>query len=617
MVRRMSENMGETTNKPIVDYGCDTHAIPCCKNTVVDGHIEKDAKDFGNLGHGKRVGVRCSESEGRERESSSVVGCNANNDELGRTLNANNAVANGNDNYAGGFALIDKEHLTSRPSRSKTTDNHVVADGAGHGQTDYDVLPFMEDDSEMNATNIPNTIWAELHDKNMKRKLKNLRKFYLNKEIVEFSVKRACSDKGTRKKKYYFEHSSEIADKIIDEISSSSYEVRGFLEVDLPRKYKTSKNRHAKIYDLYDRCVQNLILTIIEEKMRNKVVRNNYSNIKGRGILCNDKRFCMINKVRHAVMSYNDSHYLLTDVKKFYESVGYKVTLKILSRTIKDKTTMSLLEKMFKASGDLPIGCALSPLIADVIMGDYDRIILSSFKPRFFAAFGDNRLYIGGKNLMCKIRDFTKAYYENHYHFKMKGDYQVGKVKDGIRFCKSLYKDSYVRVRGEIKRRFIKSSRNKESFASYCGMLNKSDSKHLIKLVKNDNNFIRNKRALMAMKARDFDGDNISIKDLIGKKIAITNFKKVENGKESGYYIFLQFVCKDSNGEEKVYVTKSGHYWIKQAYDEWVSRNEKFPIYVTIGQDGKAIFFKEYHMTNKEVTKELINSLGIDLSKLG
>lgn len=32
----------------------------------------------------------------------------------------------------------------------------------------------------------------------------------------------------------------------------------------------------------------------------------------------------MINKVRHAVMSYNDSHYFLTDVKKFYDKKSKK-----------------------------------------------------------------------------------------------------------------------------------------------------------------------------------------------------------------------------------------------------------------------------------------------------
>ena len=609
--------MSELSNKSIVDHGCDTHAILCYGNAVVDGHTERNAKDFDNLGHGKRVEVGCQESEGKESSSASVVGCNANNDELGRTLNANNAVANGNDNYAGGFAQNVKEHLTSRPSRSKNTDNHVDAVSAGHGQTEYDSLPFFETDSEMNAENIPKTIWDELHFKNTKRKLKGLRKFYLNKEIVKFSVKRACKDKATKKKKYYFEHASEIADMIIKEISSDSYEVRGIMEVDLPKKHKTSKNRHAKIYDLYDRCIQNLILTIIEEKMRNKVVRNNYSNIKGRGILCNDKRFCMINKVRHAVMSYNDSHYLLTDVKKFYESIGYKVILRIISKTIKDKTTMSLLKKMFEASGDLPIGCALSPLIADVIMGDYDRIILSAFKPKFFAAFGDNRVYIGSKNLMCRIRSFTKAYYENHYHFKMKGDYQIGKVKDGVRFCKSLYKGSYVKVRGEIKRRAIRSSRNKESFASYCGMLNKSDSKHLINLIKYENNFLRSKRFLTAMDAKEFEGKKVPLTELVGKKIAITNFKKVDNGKESGYYIFLQFIRKLDDGSCETCNTKIGHHWIKQAYEEWVKNNEKFPIYVTVMQDGNSIYFKEYHLTNKDIAKNLIETLNIDLSKLG
>ena len=58
--------MSELSNKSIVDHGCDTHAILCYGNAVVDGHTERNAKDFDNLGHGKRVGVGCQESEGKE-----------------------------------------------------------------------------------------------------------------------------------------------------------------------------------------------------------------------------------------------------------------------------------------------------------------------------------------------------------------------------------------------------------------------------------------------------------------------------------------------------------------------------------------------------------------------
>ena len=97
--------MSELSNKSIVDHGCDTHAILCYGNAVVDGHTERNAKDFGNLGHGKRVEVGCQESEGKESSSASVVGCDAHAFELGRTLCADHAVAAGFDRYAGGFAL--------------------------------------------------------------------------------------------------------------------------------------------------------------------------------------------------------------------------------------------------------------------------------------------------------------------------------------------------------------------------------------------------------------------------------------------------------------------------------------------------------------------------------
>ena len=60
-----------------------------------------------------------------------------------------------------------------------------------------------------------------------------------------------------------------------------------------------------------------------------------------------------------------------------------------------------------------------------------------------------------------------------------------------------------------------------------------------------------------------------------------------------------------------------GHHWIKQAYEELVKNNEKFPIYVAVMQDGNSIYFKEYHLTNKDIAKNLIETLNIDLSKLG
>ena len=46
-------------------------------------------------------------NDGYKNVNASVVGCDASNDALGRTLDANNAVADGSDNLAGGFSIVN------------------------------------------------------------------------------------------------------------------------------------------------------------------------------------------------------------------------------------------------------------------------------------------------------------------------------------------------------------------------------------------------------------------------------------------------------------------------------------------------------------------------------
>ena len=166
MLELASENMRETKNKSTVNHGCGSHAILRCGETMVDVQDAGITKDFGNLAHGKRDALSCSNNEGREMFAASVVGCNANNGNAGRTLNANNAVANGNDNFAGGFATNFKEHLTSWPSRPKTTIDNHVSDSAVHGQSDYGASGNFGCYAEMNANNAEKDIWYELHLKN-------------------------------------------------------------------------------------------------------------------------------------------------------------------------------------------------------------------------------------------------------------------------------------------------------------------------------------------------------------------------------------------------------------------------------------------------------------------
>ena len=93
--------MAKYKNKSIVCYDCESHAILRYDNAVVD--LSEESGDIHSTSGVKNTTDE-SEKKSEGKDEASVVGCNANNDNAGRTLNANNSVSNSNDNYAGGFA---------------------------------------------------------------------------------------------------------------------------------------------------------------------------------------------------------------------------------------------------------------------------------------------------------------------------------------------------------------------------------------------------------------------------------------------------------------------------------------------------------------------------------
>ena len=559
------------------------------------------------------------DSEGRD--DACVVGCSARNGNAGRSANCNNAVSNGNDNYAGAFALNKRndieKHPTSQPSRLKTTES-CVATGR-HRQCDYGSLLYVdgEDKAESNATpSIAETsIWEELTRANKKRNLKGLERFYHSVEIAETAIRRCCSDQDTDWKRGYMRHAHLIGKIMVKEITEGTYYVRGYRVIDLPRRHESDKQRQAKVYTLYDRCVQMFILVIIEQKCRRKVIRNNYSNIEGRGILCNDKRYCMINKIRFATQQYPDALVLLTDIHHFYQSVTWKVLLGSMFEFIKDKTTRWLLLIIYKASGDMPIGSCLSPLFSDILMNDFDEKIVRYFKPHAYFAFGDNRMFIGDRETIMKIKTFQQSYYAGRFGLEVKGDYQICKVKDGFRFCKTWYDNGFVRIRAEMRRRAIRCARKPQSFAGYHGLLLKTDSKRLLKLILTRLQQMKNRQGI---EIREFAGKDTELDKFVGTKIAVTNYCMIDNGKDSKFYVKLQFLGKTPEDVKPLlYKTNCGHHEIKQAALLWKREQHKMPEYVTVMQKGRNIFFKEYHVTDEEACAVVKEELNIDLSKIG
>lgn len=572
----------------------------------------------------------------------SVVGCNLNNwnpRASVRTVNGNNHAANQNDNYAGAFAVVSGrnteigKNLTSCPARTNTTEGSVAT--GGQRRCDYDSLPFMEGENKAESNAIATEkerMLEELKAANSKRKLKNLKRFFVNTEIIKMAFDRtmehAHCDKRT--KTLYLSKKEKICNRIFRELGNKTYHPKPPADRVIHKRGKGNKDRNAKIADMYDRIVQNLMLIVIERKFRNMMIRNVYSGIQERSMLSNNPTYCMVNVIRHWTATHPDSWVGMTDIYHFYENLRIKIVLGIMFKVVVCPYTRWLLLTMFQYYDRLPIGSSLSQIMAMVSINDCDREVLRRFHV-FFCCFGDNRLMGGNKETVRKAIEFQMSYYTGALLLDVKGDYQIRKVNDGFRFCKIDYKGSFTHVRAEIRRRSVRAwNKGKQHYAGYYGMLKKTDSKHLIDLIEHHYMEIINKHG---MRVTTQTGDKVKLRDLPDGTIIVPVDYKFEVSKKKNedrinelkakgateedlaalpvhYFVALIYIELKPNGSKRLCHSNEGSEEIVEFF-KLVANGEDLHQKLTVGHDGNKVFFKEYHTSKEEACDYICKQLGI------
>ena len=560
----------------------------------------------------------------RRQGSASAVGCNANNDDASvRSLNANNHAGNGNNNYAGAFADILSSPASCQ-AMTNTTDSREVTDA--HGWSDYG-LPYWGDSAESDTTANREDIFSELRSANSKRKLKHLKRFFTDEEVISAAFDRTMKRTHTAKKNkaWYLAHKGDICKRIRQEMQDETYCPKPPVGRVIVKKGKGDKDRNAIIFDMYDRIVHNLILIVIEQKMRHLFVRNIYSGIVGRSITSNDKRYCMLNQIRHWVQGHPDAWVGQTDVRHFYESLDIKTTLGIMFKTIVCPFTRWLLLTAFSKVDRLPIGGTLSQMMAMLVLMECDKEILSRFNV-FYCAFGDNRLMGGDKQEVRRAMSWQMSYYESALGLHVKGDYQMRKVKDGFTFCKYHYYKSYVSVRAEIRRRAIRGMlRGQQHYAGYKGMLMKTDSRRLMNLIENDIMYLTNKHGMTcrtqrgdAVKLRDLEDGTVIVPyefefELSKAKMRDKGVTEDEARKNANYYSFVRitYIAIKPDGEKRLCHSNEGSEEIVGFFCLVEEGKTELHQKLTVKHQGVKSYFAEYHTTKQEACELICKELGI------
>lgn len=573
------------------------------------------------------------EDKSAGKDKALVVGCNANNaNASARTANCNNAVSNSNDNYAGAFAVKQVEntnmkHLAARSTRSNIAQNHAAT--GGHGADEVSSLPFWTDDIAAPCSHVlgsyplnatlegteaeKEAILQELDTASRKRKLQNLKRFITNPIIVRMGVERCLSRASDSPEvRKAIRNKEKIIVRIIRELTEETYRCQPTTRRIITKRGKGDKDRNADIYTVYDRCVQNILLIVLQQKLTNKLSPWCYSGIKGRSLWSNDKTYCMVNRIRTYVQYHPHASAGLTDIRHFYESLRSKVVLGILFETITCSYTRSLLCDILLQTETLVIGGTLSQIFAMLTLAEMDYELNRIFHPQFYGAFGDNRIIMDDdREKVIKAVHWEMSYLEGRYGMHMKNDYQVVRVADGFMFCKQHFRGSFVNVRAEIRRRAIRGAiRGQQHYAGYHGMLVKTDSRKLIHLIKNKLNSLRMKNQ-KGMMIKPMAGELIKLNKVEGKTIHITDYAVRKNNEDSEYFVRFQFVVVNDDGSKHLYVTNNGSFEIKEFFKLVENGSVSLPVKTRVCSEGTSYYFEQFHTSNQEACNLICEQFGI------
>lgn len=171
-----------------------------------------------------------------------------------------------------------------------------------------------------------------------------------------------------------------------------------------------------------DRIVHHALCNIIQPIFEKRFIHDSYANQKGKGTLAAIDRFEHFKmKVSRNLSRLKDDrgvkgYILKADVRKFFDTVGHNVLLKIISKTIKDRKIMWLIELILSnhSSGEnnkgMPLGNLTSQFFANVYLNELDQFAKHEMKAEYYIRYVDDFIIMHRSREVLK---FCKAAIES------------------------------------------------------------------------------------------------------------------------------------------------------------------------------------------------------------
>lgn len=262
------------------------------------------------------------------------------------------------------------------------------------------------------------------------------------------------------------------------------------------QNFKTSNYHIFKIYEpkereIYrlpyfpDRIVHHAIMNVLEPIWISIFTCDTYSCIKGKGI------HAAVRKLKKELKDVEGTKYCLKlDIRKFYPSIDHVILKQIISRKIKDKDVLQLLNEIIDSAPGVPIGNYLSQYFANLYLAYFDHYMKEEIGTKYYYRYADDIVILSdSKDELHHVFVKIKEYMNLRLKLEIKNNYQIFPIeKRGIDFLGYVFFHTHVLLRKRIKQRFaravLKQKNNiKQTHAAYWGWAKHCNSKNLIKKI--------------------------------------------------------------------------------------------------------------------------------------
>jgi len=173
------------------------------------------------------------------------------------------------------------------------------------------------------------------------------------------------------------------------------------------------KKRLIQAPPFQDRVVHHALVKIIEPLFERKFIYDSYACRKGKGIHAATLRLQAF--LRRAKRNWRNVYVLKADISKYFPSINHNRLIQIIARTIRDKNTLWLCERIIKDCGyevkGIPVGALTSQLFANIYLDQLDHYLKDDLGIKYYLRYMDDFVILERakpelRELLYRIEEF-------------------------------------------------------------------------------------------------------------------------------------------------------------------------------------------------------------------